>query len=296
MRTVMTIAGSDSGGGAGIQADLKTFAAHGVWGTCAIAAITAQNTTGVTAALPLPVDIIVAQIEAVASDFGVDAVKTGMLATSEVVIAVAGAITRLGLPNVVVDPVMVAKSGARLLADEAVTAVKLNLLPCATVVTPNAEEAGVLSGLPVRTLDDAREAARRIHGMGPRAVVVKGGHVEGPEVVDILYDGRAFAEFRGARIESRNTHGTGCTSRPRSRRTWPAGQRSPRRRARRRSTWRAPSVRAAWPATAWACSIISGAAQRRSNRRPSGNAGTSLGLFAHAIRPRASKGVRALLY
>jgi hydroxymethylpyrimidine/phosphomethylpyrimidine kinase len=139
MKKALTIAGSDSGGGAGIQADLKTFAAHGVWGTSAIAAITAQNTLGVTAALPLPCDIITAQIEAVASDIGIDAVKTGMLATSAIVDAVAAAIAGLGLVNVVVDPVMVSKSGAALLAADAVDAVRKRLLPRATVVTPNTE-------------------------------------------------------------------------------------------------------------------------------------------------------------
>jgi hydroxymethylpyrimidine/phosphomethylpyrimidine kinase len=211
MNIAMTIAGSDSGGGAGIQADLKTFAAHGVWGVSAIAAITAQNTTGVTSALPLPVDIIVAQMEAVRADMRVDAVKTGMLATSEIVVAVAEALERLALPCVVVDPVMVAKSGARLLQDEAVAAVKDRLLPCAMVVTPNAEEAAVICGMEVRTTEDAREAARRIHGLGPQAVIVKGGHVEGDDVVDVLFDGRAFTEFRSARIDSANTHGTGCT-------------------------------------------------------------------------------------
>ncbi len=211
MNLAMTIAGSDSGGGAGIQADLKTFAAHGVWGASAIAAVTAQNTTGVTAAFALPVEMIVAQIEAVASDMRIDAVKTGMLATSEVVTAVAGAIARLSLPNVVVDPVMVAKSGARLLQDEAVEAVRIKLLPRATVVTPNAEEAEVLAGIAIRTTAAAREAARRIHGLGARAVIVKGGHIPGDEVVDVVFDGETFTDLRGPRVESRNTHGTGCT-------------------------------------------------------------------------------------
>lgn len=211
MNIAMTIAGSDSGGGAGIQADLKTFAANGVWGVSAIAAITAQNTTGVTAAFPLPVDIIVAQMEAVASDMRIDAVKTGMLATSAIVTAVADGLERLSLPNSVIDPVMVAKSGARLLQDEAVAAVRARLLPLAMVVTPNAEEAEVLAEMKVRTTEDAREAARRIHRLGPRAVIVKGGHIPGDEVVDLLFDGREFIEFRSARINSPNTHGTGCT-------------------------------------------------------------------------------------
>ena len=211
MNIAMTIAGSDSGGGAGIQADLKTFAACGVWGVSAIAAITAQNTTGVTASLALPVEIVVAQMDAIAADMRIDAIKTGMLATSEIVMAVAEALRRLSVDNVVVDPVMVAKSGARLLRDDAVTSVRELLLPRASVVTPNAEEAEVLSSLAVRTTAAAREAARRIHGLGARAVIVKGGHIPGDEVVDVLFDGRDFTEFRSPRIESRNTHGTGCT-------------------------------------------------------------------------------------
>ncbi len=211
MNIVMTIAGSDSGGGAGIQADLKTFAACGVWGVSAIAAITAQNTTGVSASLPLPVDIITAQMEAIASDMRIDAVKTGMLATSEIVTAVAEGLRRLSLTMVVVDPVMVAKSGARLLQDDAVKAVREQLLPRAMVVTPNAEEAEVLASIAVRTTAAAREAARRIHLLGARAVIVKGGHIPGDDVVDVLFDGHEYTEFRSGRIESRNTHGTGCT-------------------------------------------------------------------------------------
>jgi hydroxymethylpyrimidine/phosphomethylpyrimidine kinase len=211
MRTALTIAGSDSGGGAGIQADLKTFAACGVYGTTAVTAITAQNTVGVTATLPLPTDIIVAQIEAIAGDIGIDAVKTGMLATAAIVEAVAAAIDTLELPHVVVDPVMVAKSGDPLLEDEAVAAIRSELLRRAYVVTPNAREAEVLAGMSVGSLDQARTAARRIHAFGPAAVIIKGGHLEGPEVIDLLYDGHRYSEFRGSRIESRNTHGTGCT-------------------------------------------------------------------------------------
>jgi hydroxymethylpyrimidine/phosphomethylpyrimidine kinase len=211
MKTALTVAGSDSGGGAGIQADLKTFAAHGVYGTSAIAAVTAQNTMGVTGFVALPSDIIVAQMEAVASDIGVDAVKTGMLANAAIVEAVAAAINDLELPHVVVDPVMIAKSGDRLLEEEAVSAIRTELLRRAFVVTPNAPEAEVLAGMPVRTVADAREAARRIHKLGPSAVVVKGGHLDTPEVVDVLYDGRAFTEFKGPRVESRNSHGSGCT-------------------------------------------------------------------------------------
>lgn len=211
VKTALTIAGSDSGGGAGIQADLKTFAALGVYGTSAITAITAQNTVGVTAAEPLSADLVTAQIEAVASDLHVSATKTGMLASAAIVEAVAAAITDLQLPLVVVDPVMVAKSGDRLMDDDALTAIRRELLRRALVVTPNIPEAEVLSGSPIGSLDAAREAARRIHGFGPSAVVIKGGHGTGDELVDLLFDGHTFHEFRTPRIETRNTHGTGCT-------------------------------------------------------------------------------------
>jgi hydroxymethylpyrimidine kinase/phosphomethylpyrimidine kinase len=211
MKKALTIAGSDSGGGAGIQADLKTFAAHGVYGTSAITAITAQNTQGVTAVQVLPADIIIAQMEAVAGDIGVDAVKTGMLATAAIVEAVAAEIETLDLPRVVVDPVMAAKSGDRLLQDDAVASVRSELLRRALVVTPNAHEAEILAGVSVRSLAGAREAARRIHDFGPSAVIVKGGHLREQEAVDLLYDGRDFYELAGPWLESRNTHGTGCT-------------------------------------------------------------------------------------
>jgi hydroxymethylpyrimidine/phosphomethylpyrimidine kinase len=210
-RSVLTIAGSDSGGGAGIQADLKTFAAWGVYGTCAISAITAQNTIGVTAAEPLPADLVTAQIEAVAGDIALHATKTGMLATAAIVEAVAAAIEDLELPNVVVDPVMVAKSGDRLLSPDAIEMVRVELLPHARVVTPNIPEAEALSGRIIGSLDAARDAARAIHALGARTVVVKGGHAPGDEVVDLLFDGERFTEFRTPRINTVNTHGTGCT-------------------------------------------------------------------------------------
>jgi hydroxymethylpyrimidine/phosphomethylpyrimidine kinase len=209
--TALTIAGSDSGGGAGIQADLKTFAAHGVYGTSAIAALTAQNTVGVSAVHVVPDDFLALQIEAVASDLGCDAVKTGMLANALLVEAVAAAVESLELPNLVVDPVMVAKSGDRLLDDEAIHAVRWTLLRLARVVTPNVPEAEVLSKMSIRSVADMREAARRIAAFKPAAVVVKGGHLPGPEVVDVLYEGGTFHEFTGPRIEGRSTHGTGCT-------------------------------------------------------------------------------------
>ncbi|MGE0450663.1 MAG: bifunctional hydroxymethylpyrimidine kinase/phosphomethylpyrimidine kinase [Vicinamibacterales bacterium] len=208
---VLTIAGSDSGAGAGIQADLKTFAAMGVYGTSAITAITAQNTVGVSAAQVLPSDLVVAQIEAVASDFTIAATKTGMLGSAAVVEAVAAAIADLELPLVVVDPVMQAKGGDRLLDTDAVAALRQTLLPHALVVTPNIPEAEALTGITIRNLDDAKRAAERLRGHRGPAVVVKGGHAEGPEVVDLLFDGERFYEFRVPRIDSRNTHGTGCT-------------------------------------------------------------------------------------
>jgi hydroxymethylpyrimidine/phosphomethylpyrimidine kinase len=211
LRAALTIAGSDSGGGAGIQADLKTFAALGVYGTSAITAVTAQNTIGVTAVFPLPADLVTAQIEAVASDIAIHATKTGMLATAAIVEAVAAAIEELDLPLVVVDPVMLAKSGDRLLDEDGVRTLCAELLPRATVVTPNIPEAEALTGRRIRSSDDAREAARRIHGMGPSAVIVKGGHAAGDEIIDLLFDGERFAEFRAARVHTRSTHGTGCS-------------------------------------------------------------------------------------
>jgi len=209
--TALTIAGSDSGAGAGIQADLKTFAAHGVYGTCAITALTAQNTLGVSGIHVVPDDFVTAQIEAVAGDIGCQAVKTGMLATSQIVEAVAAAVESFDLPNLVVDPVMVAKSGDHLLNEEAVHAVRWTLLRLARVVTPNIPEAEVLAKMPIRTVEDMREAARRIATFKPAAVVIKGGHLAGPEIVDVLLERGEFHEFVGPRVEGPNTHGTGCT-------------------------------------------------------------------------------------
>src|SRR5262245_4167606 len=212
MRTVLTIAGSDPSGGAGIQADLKTFAAFGAYGASAITAVTVQNTLGVDAVSPLAADLGIAQIEAVAGDLEIHATKTGMLATSAIVEAVTATIDELELPLVVVDPVLVSTSGARLLDDDGIRALRAELLPRARVVTPNIPEAEALSGRVIRSLDAAREAARRIVDMGPRAVVVTGGH--GPaadvEVVDVLLDDNEFYEFRIARVDAA-AHGTGCT-------------------------------------------------------------------------------------
>jgi hydroxymethylpyrimidine/phosphomethylpyrimidine kinase len=211
MRIALTIAGSDSGGGAGIQADLKTFAAHGVYGISAVTAVTAQNTLGVTMVESLSADLVTAQIEAVMSDFGAHAAKTGMLATAAIVESVAAAVQALDIPLLVVDPVMVAKSGDRLLDDEALDALLSVLLPHAFVVTPNLPEAEALSGITIRTVEDRHEAARRIHAAGASAVIVKGGHAPGERIVDLLYDGHRFTEFEQLRVEGRNTHGTGCT-------------------------------------------------------------------------------------
>jgi hydroxymethylpyrimidine/phosphomethylpyrimidine kinase len=207
----LTIAGSDSSGGAGIQADLKTFAALGVYGTSAITAVTAQNTTGVMAALNLPSDLVAAQIEAVAADIRLHATKTGMLGSAAIVEAVAAAIKDFDLPLVVVDPVILATSGDRLLDEDGATALVTELLPRAFVVTPNLPEAEVLSGVRIRSLDDAREAARKIHELGASSVIVKGGHGDGADLVDLLFDGEQFTELRTERQTTVNTHGTGCT-------------------------------------------------------------------------------------
>ena len=210
MKVVLTIAGSDSGGGAGIQADLRTFAAHGVHGASAVTAVTAQNSVAVLDWVALEPGMVVRQIEAVATDMTVAAAKTGMLATAAIVSAVADAIERFTLPLLVVDPVMVAKSGDRLLEGEAEAAYRERLLPRATLVTPNLPEAEALTGHRVRTVAEMREAARALVAMGPRAVVVKGGHLEG-EPIDVFFDGTRMEELTAPRIATRNTHGTGCT-------------------------------------------------------------------------------------
>ncbi len=211
MRTALTIAGSDSGAGAGIQADLKTFAAHGVYGLTAITAVTAQNTLGVLSFEALSADLVTAQIEAVASDIGVHAVKTGMLANAAIVEAVAAAVQDLDLPLLVVDPVMIAKSGDHLLDDEALAAIKAELLRRAFLVTPNLPEAEALTRVTIATPADREEAARRIVALGATAVIIKGGHYPSDDIVDLLYDGHTFQEFRHERVPGRHTHGTGCT-------------------------------------------------------------------------------------
>ncbi|MFH1680404.1 MAG: bifunctional hydroxymethylpyrimidine kinase/phosphomethylpyrimidine kinase [Candidatus Eisenbacteria bacterium] len=211
MKQVMTIAGSDSGGGAGIQADLKAFAAMGVFGTSVVTAVTAQNTTGVTGIHDVPVATVRAQIRALFDDFEIAAVKTGMLSSAEIVSCVADELERAGERPLVVDPVMIAASRAALMREGAVPELIERLLPLATVATPNLHEASVLAGMRVESGEEIREAARRIQGLGCRSVLVKGGHGGGDEAVDVLYDGKEFLEFRAPRLESRGVHGTGCT-------------------------------------------------------------------------------------
>ncbi len=211
MKRALSIAGSDSGGGAGIQADLKTFGALGVFGMSAITAVTAQNTMGVLRIQEIDPDVVAAQIDAVALDIGIDAAKTGMLASTKIIEAVAAALERHRVPNLVVDPVMVSKSGARLLKEDAIDTLKARLLPLAEIVTPNIPEAEVLSGHKISDIEAMRDAAKRILDLGPKRIVIKGGHAEGPNVVDLYFDGERFEEFKAERVVTRNTHGTGCT-------------------------------------------------------------------------------------
>jgi hydroxymethylpyrimidine/phosphomethylpyrimidine kinase len=206
----LTIAGSDSGGGAGIQADLKTFHAFGVFGTSVVTAITAQNTLGVTAVHPVPLDVVRAQLEAVASDLPARAVKTGMLATAELVEEVAAGIERHGLSSYVLDPVMVATSGDRLLDSDAEGALAERLVPLAALVTPNLDEASILTGIDVGSVEEMRAAARALVDAGAGAALVKGGHLAG-EAVDLLWDGERERVWHRARLDTRHTHGTGCT-------------------------------------------------------------------------------------
>ena len=210
MRTALTIAGSDSSGGAGIQADLKTFAAHGVYGCSAITAITAQNTQGVTGVVELSPAIVAAQIAAVAADIFPDATKIGMLANASIVQSVATAIRAHRLRNVVLDTVMIAKSRARLLEADAIAALREELLPLAAVITPNVPEAEALTGLTIDSVEGLRRAAKRLVELGARAVLVKGGHLSGP-AIDVLWDGHEMTELSADRIDSKHTHGTGCT-------------------------------------------------------------------------------------
>lgn len=207
---VLTIAGSDSGGGAGIQADLKTITVLGGFGMSVVTALTAQNTLGVHGIHDVPPSFVALQFDAVATDIGIDAAKTGMLATAEIIRIVAGKIRQYGIDKLVVDPVMVAKGGTSLIREEAKETLIAELIPLAFVLTPNIPEAEVLSGIRIETLDDMKAAAKIIKKMGAKHVVVKGGHLSG-DAVDILYDGKEFREFRSQRIATGDTHGTGCT-------------------------------------------------------------------------------------
>ncbi len=207
----LTVAGSDSGGGAGIQADLRTFHAFGVFGTCAVTAVTAQNTRGVDAIHKIPPDIVAAQILAVGADLRPAACKTGMLADASIMAAVVAALRAAGIAPVVVDPVMVAASGDALLEEDAVACVRDELLPLASLVTPNLDEAELLVGQPVRDESQMRSAAEALVEAGCGAVLVKGGHLGGDEVVDVLFDGTEWREWRSPRLPSRSGHGTGCT-------------------------------------------------------------------------------------
>jgi hydroxymethylpyrimidine/phosphomethylpyrimidine kinase len=208
----LTIAGSDSGGGAGIQADLKTFSALGVYGASVITAVTAQDTRRVYGFVEMAPDFVAAQIDAVLGDIGADAVKTGMLASAPIIEVVAERLQRWEVTSLVVDPVMVAKGGDRLLREDAVQALKDKLLPLALVVTPNIPEAEVLVGRELKTWESVLEAAREIAGMGARNVVMKGGHrQDDANATDVLFDGRTFRDFSVGRVPTTSTHGTGCT-------------------------------------------------------------------------------------
>ncbi|MBD0344861.1 MAG: bifunctional hydroxymethylpyrimidine kinase/phosphomethylpyrimidine kinase [Coleofasciculus sp. Co-bin14] len=208
----LTIAGSDSGGGAGIQADLKTFAMHCVHGTSALTCVTSQNTQGVTRVDALPVESVVAQIEAVVSDIGVQATKTGMLLNQDIINAVASQVKTLDLNTLVVDPVMVSRTGAQLLDDDAIESLRNTLIPLASIVTPNRYEAQILSGLEIHTLDDMQKAAQKIYNLGASAVLVKGGGMTGKlRGVDVWFDGSGLTTLTTESVETTNTHGTGCT-------------------------------------------------------------------------------------
>ncbi|MFB5677978.1 bifunctional hydroxymethylpyrimidine kinase/phosphomethylpyrimidine kinase [Paenibacillus terreus] len=207
----LTIAGSDSGGGAGIQADLKTFQELGVYGMSALTAATAQNTLGVQGVFPLTPEAVARQLDSIGKDLTPDAVKTGMLFSADIIEAIADRIAHYGWGNLVIDPVMVAKGGASLLKADAVTTLIRDLFPLALIITPNLPEAEMLTGMQLYKAEDIREAARRIHNMGPDMVIMKGGHAGGELARDLLYDGTGFTVFESLRIRTEATHGTGCT-------------------------------------------------------------------------------------
>lgn len=211
MKIALTIAGSDSGGGAGIQADLKTFFALGIYGMSVLTSITAQNTLGVQGVHDLPPVFVGLQIDSVMQDIGADAVKTGMLSNAQIIKIVSQKIKKYQVKNLVIDPVMVAKGGDRLLREDAVKELKEDLIPLAMVVTPNLSEAEVLSELRIQDIEDMKEAARKIYKLGPKNVLIKGGHILSEQAVDLLYDGKTFKEFKAERFKTKNTHGTGCT-------------------------------------------------------------------------------------
>ncbi|KAA0547480.1 bifunctional hydroxymethylpyrimidine kinase/phosphomethylpyrimidine kinase [Bacillus sp. BGMRC 2118] len=210
-KKALTIAGSDSGGGAGIQADLKTFQELDVYGMSAITAITAQNTLGVSGVHPVPISMIVSQLEAIALDLSPDAIKTGMLFSSEVIEAVTECIKKSQWKNIVIDPVMIAKGGASLLQNEAIMSMKKNLLPLATIVTPNIPEAEVLTGTSIQSMEDRKTAAMILYDFGVDHIVIKGGHSDDIMAVDLYYNGEYFEEISTQRLNTKNTHGTGCT-------------------------------------------------------------------------------------
>jgi hydroxymethylpyrimidine/phosphomethylpyrimidine kinase len=211
LKQVLTIAGSDSGGGAGIQADLKAMSANGTYAMSVITSITAQNTTGVTAIHDLPESIVEAQIDAIFADFDVAAVKTGMLSSAALASLVSRKLQQYHVPWIVVDPVMVSKSGHDLLQADAMDALKQALIPLASVITPNIHEAERLTGLTIRSLAEARQAAKALHQLGCQHVLIKGGHLLESPATDLLYDGRFFRMYKGEWIDTPHTHGTGCT-------------------------------------------------------------------------------------
>ncbi len=206
----LTIAGSDSGGGAGIQADLKTFTVFGVYGMSAVTALTAQNTLGITGIHVVPASVVRLQIEAVLSDIGADAVKTGMLVNAEIIRAVGGVLRDHAVQNLVVDPVMAAGTGAALLEPEACEALVRDLVPLASLVTPNVGEAETMTGVPIKSVSDMHRAAAALIERGARACLVKGGHLGGDQAIDVLHDGKRRHEFSTLRVSVRHTHGTGC--------------------------------------------------------------------------------------
>ena len=211
MKQILTIAGSDSGGGAGIQADIKSIHANGGFAMSVITSVTAQNTCEVTSAFDLPIEIIEAQIDAVFSDFEVSVVKTGMLSSAKIVQVVAKKLHRYSPTKIVVDPVMVSKSGFPLLQESAIETIISNLIPLATVLTPNVHEAQLLSGMKIQNVKEAKVAAKKIHQLGCHSVLVKGGHMEDETSIDVLFSENKFQFFESARINTKNTHGTGCT-------------------------------------------------------------------------------------